>query len=40
MSKKTHERLVKQLVKDINAHTHKTELLHLMLSQLADDSVG
>ena len=39
MSKKTYERLVQKLVKDIDNHSHKTELMHLMLLQVADDSV-
>ena len=38
MSKKTHERLVERLVKDIKNHSHKDELLDLMLLQIADDA--
>ena len=38
MSKKTHDRLVEQLVKDIENHSHKNELLHLILLQLEDDA--
>lgn len=38
MTKKTHERLVERLVKDIDNHSHKDELLYLMLSQIADDA--
>lgn len=37
MSKRTHERLVKQLVKEINAHPHKDELVALVLAQLMDE---
>ena len=37
MSKKTYDRLVKQLVKDISAHPHKDELVALALAQLMDD---
>ena len=36
MSKKTHERLVERLIKDIDAHPHKSELLHLMTLQVLD----
>ena len=36
MSKKTYERLVKQLVKDVNAHPHKTELVQIMAEQLQE----
>lgn len=34
---RTHERLVKQLVKDIKAHPHKSELVQLMTEQLLDE---
>ena len=36
MSKRTHERLVQKLIKDINAHPHKSELVHLMTLQVLD----
>ena len=37
MSKRTHERLVEQLIKDINAHPHKDELVRLITEQLSDE---
>ena len=40
MSEKTHNRLVERLVNEIKNHSHKNELLRLILLQLADDSLG
>jgi hypothetical protein len=37
MSDKTAKRLTDQLVKDVNAHPHKDELMHLMHTQLLDE---
>ena len=37
MSDKTAKRLTDQLVKDVIAHPHKDELMHLMGKQLLDD---
>jgi hypothetical protein len=37
MSNKTAKRLTDQLVKDVKAHPHKDELMHLMGSQLLDE---
>ena len=34
---KTYERLVKELIKDINAHPHKRELVRLIAEQLSDE---
>ena len=37
MSSKTHERLVERLIKAINAHPHKDELVRLITEQLSDE---
>ena len=37
MSKKTAERLVARLVKEVEAHPHKDEIVLIALEQLMDD---
>jgi len=37
MSKKTAERLVARLVKELEAHPHKDEIVLIALEQLMDD---
>jgi len=37
MSIKTRDRLVLQLVKDVENHSHRQELIDLMMEQVIDD---
>ena len=37
MSIKTRDRLVSQLVKDVENHSHRQELIDLMMEQVIDD---
>ena len=37
-SKKTYQRRLNQLIKEVSDHTNRAELLHIMQQQIADDS--